>query len=137
MFALLSNPLFWGLAGAVYILFVQKPKDEETNQAATPAESKGLLWTVIGITERKVLQRAQHAAAEAKLPLIANLLSAISLGDGVGLTNVAEQMADNLQSVEGRRFMLGKLVRTLIADFAKNDASEFAAIASQRVETLK
>lgn len=127
---ILSNPVvLLAAAGIVYVLFFYKPKDQASGNQATPATSIGK--GVVGAIEAKILQRASSAAAEHGLPILSDLLGTIARGDGANLTSIAENMAEQLRTPEGRRYVLGKMVRSALASFAKDDPSEFSAIAAE------
>lgn len=129
-----TNPVFWGLAAAVYILFIHKPKDEGEGgqvEATTPkAKDNSLAGRLVDRLESRVLQKAQASAAKHGLPVVAELIAAVDRGDGVGLATVAENLVEQLATPEGRRFVLGKAVRGWIAEAAANDPGEFSAIAA-------
>ncbi len=130
---ILTQPLFWGIIAAGYIMFVHKPKDEaEADQAAANTKPKEttLAGRLVDRVESKVLQKAQAAAARYGLPVTAELLAAVDRGDGVALGTIAENLVEQLSTSEGRRYLMGKAVRSWIAESAANDPGEFTAIAA-------
>jgi len=136
MIDLVTNPVFLGLAAAVYILFIHKPKDEaeggqaDATTSTTKAKDTTLIGRVVDRVESKVLQKAQAAAARHNLPIVADLLGAVERGDGPGLVTVAENLSETMATPEGRRYLLGKTVRSWIAEIAEHDPGEFTAIAA-------
>ena len=133
MFSFITDPLFIGLAGAVYILFIHKPKGEPegTAEATTPAKTSDPLSSIAGMVEAKVLEKAQQAAAGAGLDIVAKALGAVARGDKIALGNVAENLADNLSTTQGRKFLLGRAFSVFVSDLAANDPAEFAKLAAE------
>lgn len=132
MLSFLTDPLFLGLAGAVYILFIHKPKEGDgTTQTPTPATPADPIGGIVGVVEAKVLEKAQQAAAGAGLDIVAKALGAVARGDSAALSNVAENLAENLSTTQGRKFLLGRAFSAFIADLAANDPAEFAKLAGE------
>lgn len=133
MFSFITDPLFLGLAGAVYILFIHKPKgeDDATKPAPKTDTTADPIGGIVGVVEAKILEKAQQAAAGAGLDIVAKALGAVARGDSIALANVAETLAENLPTTAGRKYLLGRAFNSFVSDLAANDPAEFAKLSGE------